>query len=214
MRLLFYFVPLFLLLLNCLFATAVKNITTDQSALLAFKLHVSDPRGVLVNNWSISYPVCNWVGITCGARHRRVVAFYLSDMGLGGTIPPHLGNLSFLVYLNISHNNFHGHLPNELGQLRRLRVISLTNNELIGSIPSWIGALSKLRYLFLQNNSFIGPIPDSLFNLSRLQNLDIMYNMIDASIPSRIGNLSRLMNLNFGYNNLQGMFASTSISSL
>ncbi|KAK9187718.1 hypothetical protein WN944_019116 [Citrus x changshan-huyou] len=130
-------------------------------------------------------------------------------MGLGGTIPPHLRNLSFLVYLNISHNHFHGHLPNELGQLRRLRVISLTNNELIGSIPSWIGALSKLRYLFLQNNSFIGPIPDSLFNLSRLQNLDIMYNMIDGSIPSRIGNLSRLMNLNFGYNNLQGHLAST-----
>ena len=105
---------------------------------------MKDPQSVLVNNWSITYPVCSWIGISCGAGRHRVTALYLSTMGLQGTIPPHLGNLSFLVYLNISHNKFHGHLPNELGQLRRLRFFSVTNNTLSGSFPPWIGVLSRL----------------------------------------------------------------------
>lgn len=80
-------------------ATVINNLTTDQSALLAFKADVTDSRRVLANNWSISYPICNWVGISCGARHHRVVALNLSSFSLGGIIPPHLGNLSFLVLL-------------------------------------------------------------------------------------------------------------------
>ncbi|KAH9722887.1 hypothetical protein KPL70_006883 [Citrus sinensis] len=114
---LFYFVPM--LILHCFLASLAtisgKNITTDQSALLMFKAHVIDFQNVLTNNWSISYPVCSWVGISCGSRHHRVSALNLSYMGLQGTIPPHLGNLSFLVYLDMGNNSFHDHLPNELG---------------------------------------------------------------------------------------------------
>ncbi|KDO49788.1 hypothetical protein CISIN_1g036011mg [Citrus sinensis] len=182
----------------------VQNLTTDQFALLAFKAHVTDPQSVLANNWSISQPICKWVGISCGARHQRVRALNLSNMGLRGTIPPHLGNFSFLMSLDISKNNFHAYLPNELGQLRRLRFISLDYNEFSGSFPSWIGVLSKLQILSLRNNSFTGPIPNSLFNLSRLEKWDSMFNIIDGNIPSRIGNLSSLVNVNLAYNNLQG----------
>lgn len=95
-------------------------------------------------------------------------AFNLSYMGLGGTIPPHLGNLSFSVYLNFRQNNFHGHLPNELCQLHRLKIISLAYNKLSGSFPLWISIFSKFQILSLRNNSLIGPIPDSLFNFSKL----------------------------------------------
>lgn len=187
-------------------AMIVQNLTTDQFALLAFKAHVTDPQNVLANNWSISQPICKWVGISCGARHQRVRALNLSNMGLRGTIPPHLGNFSFLMSLDISKNNFHGYLPNELGQLRRLRFISLDYNEFSGSFPSWIGVLSKLQILSLRNNSFTGPIPNSLCNLSRLEKLDSMFNIIDGNIPSRIGNLSSLVNVNLAYNNLRGTF--------
>lgn len=207
MRLLFLFVHM-LLLQYCFMASldikTVKNIRIDQSSLLEFKAHVADPRGVLANNWSVSYQVCSWVGITCGRRHHRVTALNLSDMSLGGTIPPHLGNLSFLVYLDISYNTFHGHLPNELGQLHRLRLINFTFNELSGSFPSWIGTLSQLQTLRLRNNSFTGHIPMSLFNLSNLVCLDTRFNIIDGGIPSKIGNLSKLMLLNLGENKLQG----------
>ncbi|XP_044476876.1 probable LRR receptor-like serine/threonine-protein kinase At3g47570 [Mangifera indica] len=120
-------------------AVTVKNLTTDQYALLQFKAHItSDPYSVLAYNWSISNPICNWVGISCGARHERVTALNLPFMELGGTISPHLGNLSFLVKLDLSYNNFHGHLPNELGQLRRLRAFSISNNTISGGIPGFV----------------------------------------------------------------------------
>ena len=133
MRLSFFFVTMSVLVLQYLIAslavTTLNDLTTDQSALLAFKAHVFDYRSALANNWSISYPICSWVGISCGSRHQRVTALNLSDMGLGGTIPLHLGNLTFLVSLDVAHNNFHGHLPNELGQLRRLRFIRFGFNK-------------------------------------------------------------------------------------
>ncbi|XP_024043183.1 LRR receptor-like serine/threonine-protein kinase FLS2 [Citrus clementina] len=191
-------------LIASLAVTTLNDLTTDQSALLAFKAHVFDYRSALANNWSISYPTCSWAGISCGSRHQRVTALNLSDMGLGGTIPLHLGNLSFLVSLDISENNFHGHLPKELGQLRRLRVVSFAYNKLSGSFPSWIGVLSKLRILRLYNNSFTGPIPNSLFNLSRLETLRAEFNTIGGNIPSRIGNLSKLVYLDLSFSNLRG----------
>ncbi|ESR55633.1 hypothetical protein CICLE_v10018832mg [Citrus x clementina] len=126
-------------------------------------------------------------------------------MGLGGAIPPHLGNLSFLVYLNVSYNNFHGHLPSELGQLRgRLKFISFSYNKLSESLPAWIGVLSKLQKLGLRHNNFTGPIPNFLFNLSKLEGLDLRFNNLDGGISSKFGNLSKLERLNLGNNNLQG----------
>ncbi|GAY66261.1 hypothetical protein CUMW_247350 [Citrus unshiu] len=206
MRLAFFFVPMSLLqyLIASLAMTTLNNLTTDQSALLAFKAHVFYYRSALANNWSISYPICSWVGISYHSRHQRVTALILSDMGLGGTIPLHLGNLSFLVSLDISENNFHGHLPKELRQLCRLRVMIFAYNKLSGSFPSWIGVLSKLRILSLANNSFTGPIPNSLFNLSRLEDLRATFNIIGGNIPSRIGNLSKLVNLDLRFSNLRG----------
>lgn len=143
--------------------TSVKNITTDQATLLGFKVHVADPRNILANNWSISYPVYSWVDISCGARHHRSLQSFAY-----GSIPPHLGNLSFSVFLNFRQNNFHGLLPNELCQLHRLKIISLAYNKLSGSFPLWISIFSKFQILSLRNNSLIGRIPDSLFNLSKL----------------------------------------------
>ncbi|KAK9213813.1 hypothetical protein WN944_005798 [Citrus x changshan-huyou] len=185
-------------------ASSVKNITTDQHALLAFKEQLIDPRGILTYNWSVSYPVCSWVGISCDTRHHRVTKLDLSDSSLEGPISAHLGNISFLVSLNISGNNFHGHLPNELRQLRRLKFIDFNFNQLSGVLPSWIGSLPKLRMFSLRNNSFRGPFPDSLYNLSKLETLEMRFNIVGGKIPTKIGNLSKLLHLNLGNNNLQG----------
>ncbi|XP_070675754.1 probable LRR receptor-like serine/threonine-protein kinase At3g47570 [Malus domestica] len=98
------------------------NFSTDQSALLALKAQItSDAQNILTANWSsASNPdICNWVGVTCGARHHRVTALNLSSMDFAGVIPPHLGNLSFLVKLDLKNNSFHGPLPQELSRLRR-----------------------------------------------------------------------------------------------
>ncbi|MBA0549959.1 hypothetical protein Golob_020948, partial [Gossypium lobatum] len=112
-----------LLLLNLVVAFSTKtttNISTDQSALLALKAHViNDPRNFLTTNWSTAFSVCKWIGVTCGSRHRRIIALDLSNMNLSGTIPPHVGNLSFLAWLNMRNNNFHGPLPAQLVKLQR-----------------------------------------------------------------------------------------------
>ncbi|XP_041027666.1 LRR receptor-like serine/threonine-protein kinase EFR [Juglans microcarpa x Juglans regia] len=159
--LILHFITLFLVQ-SCMFNfanSAILNVTTDQSALLALKDHVSyDPHHVLTNNWSTSTSVCNWVGVTCGSKHLRVKALNLSYMGLVGTIPPHIGNLSFLVSLSISNNSFHGSLPTELSRLYRLESLNFRYNELGGEIPSWIGLLTKLQFLDLSGNKFGGII--------------------------------------------------------
>ncbi|KAH7838191.1 hypothetical protein Vadar_023115 [Vaccinium darrowii] len=123
----FFSLALVLMLMHCFVALAggAANYTSsDESALLAFKTHITyDPNHILATNWSTNTSFCNWVGVSC--RHRgqnRVTSLNLSNMGLQGTIPPQIGNLSFLTYFNISFNHFNGHLPAELGQLRRLKV--------------------------------------------------------------------------------------------
>ncbi|XP_048446239.1 receptor kinase-like protein Xa21 isoform X2 [Pyrus x bretschneideri] len=179
--------------MNGALAIVHTNFSTDQSALLALKAHItSDPQNILTANWSSASNsnICNWVGVTCGARHHRVTALNLSYMGLAGVIPPHLGNLSFLVDLGLQNNNFHGPLPQELSRLRRLKAINFGNNNFMGTIPSWFGSFAKLQTIILYGNGFSGFIPASIFNLSALENIYLMRNQLSGSIPREIGNLT------------------------
>lgn len=53
-----------------------------------------------------------------------------SYMCLVGTIPLHIGNLSFLVILSVINNNFHGSVVNKFARLYQLRHLSFKNNNL------------------------------------------------------------------------------------
>ncbi|EOY20489.1 EF-TU receptor, partial [Theobroma cacao] len=143
------------------------NISTDQLALLALKTHVNSD--LLSTNWSTATSICNWIGVTCGSRQQRVTALHLFGINLSGTIPPHLGNLSFFILLDIRNNNFYGALPIELAKLHRLKSLWLDNNNFNGEIPSWFGSISKLQNLSLSGKKFIGVIPSSLCSLSKLE---------------------------------------------
>ncbi|XP_050156387.1 probable LRR receptor-like serine/threonine-protein kinase At3g47570 isoform X1 [Malus sylvestris] len=174
-------------------AISHNNISTDQSALLSLKAHItSDPQNILTANWSSASNsnICNWVGVSCGAGHHRVTALNLSHMGLAGVIPPHLGNLSFLVELGIENNSFHGPLPQELSRLRRLKAINFENNSFMGTVPSWFGSFAKLQTIRLYGNGFSGFIPAAIFNLSALEIIDLRRNQLSGSIPREIGNLT------------------------
>ncbi|XP_050148380.1 probable LRR receptor-like serine/threonine-protein kinase At3g47570 isoform X2 [Malus sylvestris] len=182
---------------------AQTNISTDQAALLALKAHItSDPQNILTTNWSTSNSnICNWVGVTCGVGHLRVTALNLSYMGLTGSIPPQLGNLSFLVQLEFRNNSFHGTLPSELSRLRRLKLIRFSFNNFIGTIPSWFGSLSELQTFDLYGNQFSGFIPNAIFNLSALQVLDLRNNELSGSIPREVEKLKMLEEILLGHNN-------------
>ncbi|KAL6286488.1 hypothetical protein ACE6H2_010878 [Prunus campanulata] len=165
---------------NLTMTEAQTNISTDQSALLSLKSHITtDPQNILVN-WSTTTSVCNWVGVTCGARHLRVAVLNLSYMGLTGTIPPHLSNLSFLVDLRLRNNSFHGTLPQELSYLHLLKLISFGHN-FMGTIPSWFGSFPKLETFNLYGNQFSGSIPTSIFNLSSLQVTNLNNNQLSGT---------------------------------
>ncbi|XP_059654891.1 receptor kinase-like protein Xa21 [Cornus florida] len=198
------------LLLHCLaaacLANSVPNITSDLSSLLALKAHITfDPHGVLANNWSTATSICNWIGVTCGTtRPSRVTSLNISNMALEGTIPPHLGNLSFLVSLDLHNNNFSGQLPRELSHLRRLKFINLGVNKFSGQLPSWLGDLTELQQLLLANNSFTGTIPPSLSNASNLETLNFSTNFLQGMIPQEIGDLRNLKYLNAEFNQLTG----------
>lgn len=73
-----------------------------------------------------------------------MIALRISDMEITGTIPPQLGNLSFLVSLDLSYNNFHGELIPELLHLRKLREIDFSYNNFTGEIPIGITTLPSL----------------------------------------------------------------------
>ncbi|TYG71505.1 hypothetical protein ES288_D05G401900v1 [Gossypium darwinii] len=182
----------------------VRNLNSDKFALFEFKDRIVDPQNVLANNWTNSTSVCKWVGVSCGIIHERVVALNLTNMNLRRTIPPHLGNLSFLFSLDLSNNNFYGHLPKELGQLHRLRIIQLSYNRLNGEIPPWLGNLHRVQRLEMRNNNFTGTIPQTLVNLSNLEILNLGFNQLSGQVPSSIFNISSLKRIHFRDNSLSG----------
>ncbi|XP_016496750.1 uncharacterized protein LOC107815650 [Nicotiana tabacum] len=181
------------------------NISTDQSSLLALKAHItSDPYRILSTNWSSSTSVCSWIGIACGSRHHRVIKLNISDMGFTGTIPPQLGNLSFLISLDLSYNNFQGELPPEFTRLEKLRTINLSFNNFTGEIPKFLGDLQDLQMFAIENNSFSGFIPSSIANMKNLGFLNLRYNNLEGNIPLGIATLQSLKWLSFGFNKLNG----------
>ncbi|CDP09585.1 unnamed protein product [Coffea canephora] len=202
----YLFLISFSLVSLAMMAAGNSNVTTDQLALLVLRDRMinSEPREILAKNWSITSSVCDWIGVTCGFRHHRVTALNISNMNLTGTLPPQLGNLSFLVSLNISRNNFHGELPGELVHLRRLRYLDFGINNLGGELPSWFGFLYKLQFLSLGNNSFMGSIPPSISNMSNLETLLLSFNFIEGTVPIEFQNLHNLKNLLIEYNQLSG----------
>ncbi|KAH6765286.1 hypothetical protein C2S51_016535 [Perilla frutescens var. frutescens] len=207
---LFAYALLILLVLSCTcLAKRNTSLATDEPALLALKAHItSDPYHILTTNWSTTNSstssVCSWIGVTCGIRHRRVTGLNISYMGLSGTIPPQLGNLSFLVSLDLKHNLFSGTLPQELSLLGRLKYISLTQNKLVGEIPSWLGLLPKLEHLSLRHNSFTGVIPKEISQLQQLEELQIVDNRLSGTIPDEVFNISTLRFLILSANDLSG----------
>ncbi|KAF5464004.1 hypothetical protein F2P56_014120 [Juglans regia] len=113
-------------------------------------------------------------------------------MGLHGTISPHIGNLSFLVSLDLSNNSFFGFIPHEISCLPRLRILLLYFNQLEGSIPPTIHNCRKLRVVSFDTNRLIGVIPSSLSNLSTLEFLNLGHNSLTGPLPLVIFNISSL----------------------
>ncbi|CAL5424548.1 unnamed protein product [Camellia sinensis] len=197
------------LLLSEFVSASILGNQTDNFALLEFKSQIHDETIGALASWNDSTPLCQWVGVTCGLKHQRVIGLNLFDQKLTGTISPHIGNLSFLHSLNLGTNSFYGEIPPEVGRLIRLQHLNLTNNFLQGQIPVNLSQCSKLVDLALHLNHLEGPIPFELGSLSRLVTLSLHRNNLTGKFPTSIGNLSALQVFYFAYNNLGGEIPDT-----
>lgn len=114
--------------------------------------------------------------------------------GYGIPVPPELGTLANLTWLELNNNDLTGSIPSELGALANLTDLGLGDNDLTGEIPPELGNLASLENLDLAYNRLLtGSIPPELGGLTSLQYLSLSGTfLLDGAIPPEFGNLTSL----------------------
>ncbi|PWA46968.1 protein kinase-like domain-containing protein [Artemisia annua] len=182
---------------------------TDYHALLSFKSKIThDPYKVLTS-WNHSFHFCDWSGISCGKRRKRVTVLRLVSQGLEGSLSSHVGNLSFLREISLTNNSFQGTIPHELGRLSRLRFLYLDDNKFSGVIPTNLSGCNNLEDLRLSVNKLAGNIPKEMNLLSKLARLDIYNNKLTGGIPPFLGNITSMEEFYAARNPLGGSIPDT-----
>uniref|UniRef100_M4E2L6 non-specific serine/threonine protein kinase n=1 Tax=Brassica campestris TaxID=3711 RepID=M4E2L6_BRACM len=162
---------LLMISLLCALTNEIEAISPDGEALLSFRSGISSSDGA-IRQWRSEDPdPCNWKGVTCDAKTKRVTALMLHNNNLYDSIPAALGNCTALEGMDISNNGLIGAIPVSLGQLQKLTSFNVSNNFLVGKIPS-DGLLAKFS-----NVSFIG-------------NLKLCGKQIDVVCQDESGNFS------------------------
>lgn len=199
----------------------------DRDSLLSLFFNVS----LSSLNWSSSVDCCLWEGVRCDGLDGRVTHLQLPSKGLSVNFSSSSVNLTYLTYLDLSHNRLFGPLPSGFFSFfPRLQFLDLSFNRLTGELPSiksvdiqvlnlssnrFHGVISSNSFSFqnitsfnVSNNSFTGLIPSYLCSSSdsskSIKFLDFSSNDFSDNIPSGLGNCSQLQILRAGFNNLSG----------
>ncbi|KAK9725008.1 hypothetical protein RND81_05G115200 [Saponaria officinalis] len=178
---------------------------TDHLALLAIKSRLVDHRGGILSSWNHSLHHCNWEGVTCGHKHKRVTRLDLFSIGLSGTISPFIGNLTFLNTILLYNNSLTGMIPQEIGRLFRLKVLGLFNNTLVGGIPANLSGCINLQVLALFENELGGNVPMGLRSLSNLKEIHFSKCNLTGPLFNVIQNLTSLNQIYAEYNAFTGI---------
>ena len=196
-----------------------NDLADDCEALVAIQSHWASveansdlPAEHPLRTWGTpaALRIDTWPGVTITAD--RVSALQLGDtpasgnkasIGIAGSIPAELGNLTNLTDLDLYYNRLAGSIPPELGNLTNLEHLYLYQNYLKGSIPPELGNLANLTHLYLDHNRLTG-MPAELGNLTNLTHLHLHINSLAGSIPAELGNLANLTHLHLYNNGLTG----------
>ena len=155
-------------------------------------------------DWS-SNDYCSWEGVICDADG-HAVGLNLSKMGLHGTLPSQLAQLSRLNLLQVSTNMISGVLPTELGKLTGLHTwLDVYQNRFSGTLPTELGQLTALTKMGIAQNSISGTLPVTLFSAYDLDTLYADTNRLSGTISDRIGRLHKLKQLTLSGNRLSGL---------
>ncbi|RVW80361.1 putative leucine-rich repeat receptor-like protein kinase [Vitis vinifera] len=139
----------------------------------------------------------------------------LSGASFSGPIPPQLGNLSRLIYLDLKEYFDFNTYPDESSQndlqwisgLSSLRHFNLGVVNLIRASAYWLHAVSKLPLSELHLASCgLSVLPRSLpsSNLTSLSMLVLSNNGFNSTIPHWLFQLRNLVYLDLSFNNLRG----------
>ncbi|KAI4986120.1 hypothetical protein ZWY2020_018750 [Hordeum vulgare] len=170
-------------------------IPRERDALLEFKAGLVDPDNYL-SLWR-GEECCRWIGVECSNRTGHVVKLELDgsniiDGPMEGEInpsllPPHLGNLSNLLILDLS-NQLHGCYSPDLAwlsQLWKLKYLGMSQVDL-SAVVNWahvVNMLPSLVFLELQSCGLRSTMPPPLnSNLTSLENLYLDSNSFNSSV--------------------------------
>ena len=195
-------------------AHAQGSAETDRAALEAIYHATGGDDWTENGNWLGAAPPGHWHGVETNEQG-RVAGLRLGGWdeslqrhvgnGLNGSLPPELGTLSHLRWLEIGGNSrLTGPIPAEVGNLSNLESLDLQLNGLTGPIPAALGHMNDLRALWLNNNALTGSIPAELGNLVGLHDVALSGNWLTGSVPPELGNLAGLTTLDLGSTMLSG----------
>ncbi|XP_070662425.1 MDIS1-interacting receptor like kinase 2-like [Malus domestica] len=104
----------------------------------------------------------------------------------------------------MGRNKISGSIPPELGQMTQLQFLNLSQNHMTGEIPAQIGNLLLSYNLDLSSNSFSGEKPSDLEQLAYLKVLNVSHNHLSGEIPATVLKMVSVDTYDFSYNNLIG----------
>lgn len=118
-----------------------------------------------------NFPFDHLADLEYVAQMPNIYDVWMQFNSFSGTIPAGIKQASGLyrLLLNFQDNgsgSFGGLIPKELGQLPYLVVLDLRDNSFSGTIPPELGNISTLQSLLLSTNNLTGPIPQELGNLT------------------------------------------------
>ncbi|WJX37810.1 hypothetical protein P8452_25538 [Trifolium repens] len=158
------------------------------------------------------HKVTNWLQVVNTLP--SILELQLSQCKLNNPSIQYL-NLSSLLTLDLSFNNFSSHLPSGFFNLtNNLTYLRFRISKIYGEIPSSLLNLRNLRYLDLVSNQLQGSVQDGIGQLAHIQYLDLSGNMLSGFIPSTLGNLSSLNYLSLANNNFSGEISKLTFSKL
>ncbi|PUZ59075.1 hypothetical protein GQ55_4G011900 [Panicum hallii var. hallii] len=134
----------------------------------------------------------------------KMTMLMLGNNGIGGRIPPSIGNFQALQTLSLESNNFSGPLPPEIGKLRNLTRLNVSGNALTGDIPQELTGCGSLGAIDLSRNDLTGEIPDTITSLKILCTLNVSRNRLSGELPPAMPNMTSLTTLDVSYNQLSG----------
>jgi Leucine-rich repeat (LRR) protein len=182
----------------------------DSLALVALYNSLNGDQWVNKGGWLVDR-VDTWRGVktanvgTSENPEWRVVEFSSrSNLTVPGTLPPEVGNLTYLSFFEMRDEPLFGELPAEFGQLQFLTSLNFRGTQMTGELPwsSLVNAKS-LQAIRIDGGTLFGDIPDIVGTLN-IREFNIEQNFLSGSIPNSITNWTELERFGVLDNNLTG----------